>query len=166
MAGTDHSVPTHDHGPMSIEIYAVGRKSRGHRGILARQSRNQNRNRHFTTKCFISLRSPTEHENGKLRHAGMDGRHPGSQDASEDIHALHAGMTETRSRTKTDRGPPPLVFSKEITKATKDGNCYLSISSFVLFASFVVQCLFRFWLRLCRAGSFVVNQTYRARMAA
>ena len=30
-------------------------------------------------------RSPTENENGD-RHAGMDGRHPGSQDASGDIH--------------------------------------------------------------------------------
>ena len=29
------------------------------------------------------------------------------------IPALHAGMTETRSRTKTDRGPPPFLFSKE-----------------------------------------------------
>src|ERR671923_2591259 len=29
------------------------------------------------------LRSPTEHENADLRHAGMDGRHPGSQDAFE-----------------------------------------------------------------------------------
>ena len=53
------------------------------------------------------LRTPTENENGELRHAGMDGRHPGVQDASGDIHvgwipALHAGMTETRSRTKTD----------------------------------------------------------------
>jgi hypothetical protein len=35
------------------------------------------------------------------------------------IPALHAGMTESRSRTKTDRGPPPLVFSKEDAKATK-----------------------------------------------
>jgi len=32
----------------------------------------------------MSLRSPTEHENG-IRHAGMDCRHPGSQDASGDI---------------------------------------------------------------------------------
>ena len=64
------------------------------------------------------LRLPTEDENGELRHAGRDGRHPGAQDASGDIHvglipALHAGMTESRSRTKTDRGPQPLVFSKE-----------------------------------------------------
>jgi hypothetical protein len=54
----------------------------------------------------------------------MDGRHPGVQDASGDIHvglipALHAGMTESRSRTKTDRGPPPFLFSKETTKHTK-----------------------------------------------
>ena len=33
------------------------------------------------------LRSPAEHENADLRHAGMDGRHPsGSQDASGDVH--------------------------------------------------------------------------------
>jgi hypothetical protein len=32
------------------------------------------------------LRSPTEHENGELRHAGMDGRHQARKDASEDIH--------------------------------------------------------------------------------
>jgi hypothetical protein len=35
---------------------------------------------------------------------------------SDWIPALHAGMTESRSRTKTDRGPPPLVFSKEDMK--------------------------------------------------
>jgi hypothetical protein len=34
----------------------------------------------------MSLRSPTGHENAGLRHAGMDCRHPGSQDASGDIH--------------------------------------------------------------------------------
>jgi hypothetical protein len=32
------------------------------------------------------LRTPTENKNGELRHAGMDGRHPGVQDASGDIH--------------------------------------------------------------------------------
>jgi hypothetical protein len=31
------------------------------------------------------LCSSTEHENGDFRHAGMDCRHPGSQDASGDI---------------------------------------------------------------------------------
>jgi hypothetical protein len=46
------------------------------------------------------LRTPTEDENGELRHAGMDGRHPGVQDASGAsmsawIPALHAGMTES-----------------------------------------------------------------------
>jgi hypothetical protein len=45
------------------------------------------------------LRSPTEHENADRRHAGMDGRHPGSRDAPETsmsiwIPALHAGMTQ------------------------------------------------------------------------
>jgi hypothetical protein len=28
----------------------------------------------LTTKCFMIFRSPTEHENGELRHTGMDGR--------------------------------------------------------------------------------------------
>ena len=36
------------------------------------------------------------------------------------IPALHAGMTESRSRTKTDPGPPPRVFSKEAAKSTKE----------------------------------------------
>jgi hypothetical protein len=41
------------------------------------------------------------------------------------IPALHAGMTETRSRTKTDRGPPPFLFSKEDTKVSdiSDSKC-------------------------------------------
>jgi hypothetical protein len=44
------------------------------------------------------LHSPTEDEDADLRHAGMDGRHLGSQDAPETsmsvwIPALHAGMT-------------------------------------------------------------------------
>jgi hypothetical protein len=51
------------------------------------------------------------------------------------IPALHAGMTESRSRTKTDRGPPPLVFSKEITNVTKDWIEFLLLS----FACFVVK---------------------------
>jgi len=34
----------------------------------------------------MSSRSPTEHEDADLRHAGMDCRHPGPQDASGDIH--------------------------------------------------------------------------------
>jgi hypothetical protein len=34
----------------------------------------------------MGLRSSTENKNGALRHAGMDGRHPGAQDASGDIH--------------------------------------------------------------------------------
>jgi hypothetical protein len=51
-----------------------------------------------TTKCFISLRLPTEDKNADLCHAGMDCRHPDSQDAPETsmsnwIPALHAGMT-------------------------------------------------------------------------
>src|SRR5262244_3948474 len=37
------------------------------------------------------------------------------------------------------------------TKDTKVGNYYISIFYFVLFATFVVKCLFRFCLRICRA---------------
>jgi hypothetical protein len=35
--------------------------------------------------------------------------------------------------------------------------------TFVLFVAFVVQCLFRFWLRLSRAGFFVVKLNLPAR---
>jgi len=50
----------------------------------------------------MSVRSLAEHENADLRHAGMDSRHPDSQDAPETsmsawIPALHAGMTRARS---------------------------------------------------------------------
>jgi hypothetical protein len=34
----------------------------------------------------MSLCSPIEYENAELRHAGMDSRHPGLQDASGNIH--------------------------------------------------------------------------------
>jgi hypothetical protein len=45
------------------------------------------------------FRTPTGHENGELGHAGMDGRHPGVQDASGTsmsawIPALHADGIE------------------------------------------------------------------------
>src|SRR4030095_8852806 len=54
-----------------------------------------------TTKGFMILRSPTEDGNADLRHAGMDCRHPNSQDAPETsmsgwIPALHAGMTQSK----------------------------------------------------------------------
>ena len=38
------------------------------------------------------------------------------------IPVVHSGMTESRSRTKTDRDPPPFLFSKERTKYTKDSD--------------------------------------------
>jgi hypothetical protein len=61
------------------------------------------------------LHAPTEDENGELRHAGMDGRHPDAQDAPETsmsawIPALHAGTTESRSRPKTAPGLYPRIF--------------------------------------------------------
>ena len=54
------------------------------------------------------------------------------------IPALHAGMTESRSRTKTDPGPPPRVFSKEVTKFKK---IFIEKGSetFVSFVLFVVN---------------------------
>jgi hypothetical protein len=63
------------------------------------------------------LRSPTEHENADLCHAGMDSRHPGSLDASGDIHvtwipALHAGMTQAKILVKLANTLQP-VFSKK-----------------------------------------------------
>jgi hypothetical protein len=36
------------------------------------------------------------------------------------IPALHAGMTESRSRIKTDRDPPPFLFSKEGPEGHED----------------------------------------------
>jgi hypothetical protein len=35
---------------------------------------------------------------------------------SDWIPAVHAGMTESKTRIKTDRGPPHLVFSKKLKK--------------------------------------------------
>ena len=49
-------------------------------------------------------------------------------------------------------------FTTKRTKDTKGSEIDISeFLNFVLFAAFVVQCLFRFWLRLSRAGFFVVK---------
>jgi hypothetical protein len=53
--------------------------------LLVRHSRNRSNDGNFTTKWFMSLRSPTEHKNSDHRHTGMDCRHPGPQDASENV---------------------------------------------------------------------------------
>ena len=58
----------------------------------------------LTTKGFMILRSPTEHENRDLRHAGMDSgiqicRMRPETSVSAWIPALHAGMTESRDST-------------------------------------------------------------------
>ena len=50
------------------------------------------------------------------------------------IPALHAGMTESRSRTKTDRGPPPFLFSKEHTKSTKEETIFLRFEALSQFS--------------------------------
>jgi hypothetical protein len=95
------------------------------------------------------LRSPTEHENGELRHAGMDGRHPGVQDASGDIHvglipALHAGMTESRVLLKVTEAPPAPIFKggregHEDWITEKHRILKNPFSSFVPFVCFVVM---------------------------
>jgi len=51
----------------------------------------------------------------------------------------------------------------EGTKDTKVQEYYFLISYFVLFVSFVVRCLLRFWLRLRRAGPFVVDLSGQVR---
>jgi hypothetical protein len=66
----------------------------------------------------MSLRSPAEDENGRGSSCRQGWPASGARDASRDIHvawipALHAGMTELRSRTETEPGSPPFVFSKE-----------------------------------------------------
>ena len=61
----------------------TARKTR--RAVLARL-RGQAPGGVMSAECFMISRSPTEHENADLRHAGMDRRHPGPQDASGDIH--------------------------------------------------------------------------------
>jgi hypothetical protein len=53
-------------------------------------------------------------------------------------------MTQSRGCTKTDRGPPPLLFSKEHTKSTKEKLFFklrflLLYLIFVTFATFVVR---------------------------
>jgi hypothetical protein len=58
------------------------------------------------------------------------------------IPALHAGMTESRSRTKTNRGAPPFLFSKEDSKITKEEKIVFEIRLLfqccsTFFASFV-----------------------------
>jgi hypothetical protein len=68
----------------------------------------------------MSLRLPTKYENGELRHAGMDGRHPsGAQDASGDIHVALDSSTPCWNdgidkSYETDPDPLPLVFSKSL----------------------------------------------------
>ena len=73
------------------------------------------------------------------------------------IPALHAGMTESRSRTKTDRGPPPFLFSKERTKNTKEfqGNYYILISCCAL-RDLRGEMSVPILMRRSRAGFYVV----------
>ena len=64
------------------------------------------------------LRSPTEHENGVFRHAGMDW-HPGSQDASGDIHVSLDSSTPCwndtiEEFTKTDNSTLEVVLEIDL----------------------------------------------------
>jgi hypothetical protein len=61
------------------------------------------------------LRSPAEHENAELRHAGMNGRHLGPQDASGHVHVnLDSGTPcwndQRRVLLKLTEIPPRRIF--------------------------------------------------------
>ena len=109
-------------------------------GSLSFQLRN--REKIFTTKCFISLRSPTEDENGELRHAGMDGRHPGVQDASGDIHVGLDSSTpcwnDGIEDTKTDRTLHPFYFQSALRSQSR-GGFKARFRFFAFYAFFVVD---------------------------
>jgi multidrug efflux system outer membrane protein len=70
----------------------------------------------------MSVRSPTDHENGDLRHAGMDCRHPGPQDASGDLRvdldSRAPSWNDAIERLCLDRYCRFTVFSKKVTKST------------------------------------------------
>jgi hypothetical protein len=77
-----------------------------------------------------------------LRHAGRDCRHPGSQDASGDIHVNLGSSTpcwndEIEGSAWTNRGPSTAKYSKEARRTRRFESL---VSSFVLFVSFVVSC--------------------------
>ena len=107
------------------------------------------------------LRSPAENENGGIsfhrvtsstRHSRARGN-PG---------LLRRISLDTRFRgyDGTQAGLlvliPKRVFSKEVTKVS---DIYIfKLLNFVLFVTFVVKVAFSFWLRLCRAVIFVVNE--------
>jgi NitT/TauT family transport system substrate-binding protein len=63
------------------------------------------------------------------------------------LHRFHIVESSSKNYVTTKRA-----------KVTKNSESTTFIFSFVPFASFVVQCLFRFLLRLCRAGRFVVHE--------
>ena len=82
----------------------------------------------------MSVRSPAEHENADLRHAGMDSRHQGCQDAPETsmsiwIPALHAGMTQSRSSLKVTEAPPTRIFQGELIGRAEPAIDHESFSS-------------------------------------
>ncbi|MGZ8427723.1 MAG: hypothetical protein ACXWYD_22480, partial [Candidatus Binatia bacterium] len=85
-----------------------------------------------TTKCFMSFRSPTEHENGwhsqnmipSIRHSRARGN-PGLFCAELAWIPAFAGMTEPRSLFVVHIIPAH-VFSKEVTKDPKGSENYYS----------------------------------------
>jgi hypothetical protein len=70
-------------------------------------------------KWVMILCSSTEHENGDFRHAGMDFRHPGSQDASGDIRVSLDSSTPCwndtiEEFTKTDNSTLEVVLEIDL----------------------------------------------------
>jgi hypothetical protein len=70
------------------------------------------------------------------------------------VGACHQAIESGFSRLYCER-----LFTTKHTKDTKvsDINIF-KLLNFVLFVTFVVKVAFSFWLRLCRAGIFVVNE--------
>jgi hypothetical protein len=64
------------------------------------------------------------------------------------IPALHARMTESKGRTKSDRGLPPLVFSKELTKVHEE------FEKYILLPSCSLRVAAQGMLRVLRGGNY------------
>ena len=85
-------------GTSPVEVFHAAQAS-GKHPFVTRVGHENEPNRMRRASFAYDLTYPNA--NADLRHAGMDCRHPGSQDAPETsmsiwIPALHAGMTESR----------------------------------------------------------------------
>src|SRR3989304_7653713 len=115
------------------------------------------------------LRSPAENENGGISFHMVPSstRHSRPVEYGPKLHGGNPGLlrrisldTRFRGYDGTQAGLlvliPKRVFSKEVTKVS---DIYIfKLLNFVLFVTFVVKVAFSFWLRLCRAVIFVVNE--------